>query len=75
MNNKQTLVTLSLLMFTVILFFWIPLVIIWSLNNLFMLDIPFTWKTWLSVYILWALIASSINRENSSNNFTKDFWR
>lgn len=71
---KQTLVTLSLIILILLLFFWVPLIIIWSLNNLFMLNIPFTWKTWLSVYILWGLIASSMNKENS-NNLTKDFWR
>lgn len=74
MNNKQAAITLAMIMFVTLFLFWIPLLIIWSMNSLFMLNIPYTWKTWLSVYVLWAVFSATVNKE-SSDKLAKDFWR
>lgn len=42
-----------------------PLAVIWALNTLFSLNIPFTFWTWLAVVILAALIPSSTSVSKS----------
>ena len=48
---KVTLVTILALLLTVFVILW-PFAFVWSLNVLFKLSIPFTFKTWLAAYVL-----------------------
>lgn len=42
----------------VLIFLW-PLAVIWALNTLFVLGIPYTFWTWLAVLVLNATISAS----------------
>lgn len=42
----------------VLIFLW-PLAVIWALNTLFALGIPYTFWTWLAVLVLNATISAS----------------
>jgi hypothetical protein len=74
MKNKEVFITFTLFLICATLLFYMPLLIIWALNNLFNLDAPYNWKTWVSVYILFALVNSMISK-NESCVKVKDFWR
>jgi hypothetical protein len=67
-------VTLFFLMLIISYIFIIPIIIIWALNNLFPLDIKYTWETWLSVYILLTII-NVIHKEEHYNESFKKLWR
>jgi hypothetical protein len=67
-------VTLFFLMLIIFYIFIIPVIIIWALNNLFPLDIKYTWETWLSVYILLTII-NVIYKEEHYNESFKKLWR
>ncbi len=49
--NQTGLVVLVLIL-AAIFFVLGPIVVIWSLNTLFTLAIPYTFKTWLAAFIL-----------------------
>lgn len=38
----------------------LPIGVIWSLNTLFALSIPFTFETWLAVFILSAAVKTQV---------------
>lgn len=73
MNNKEALVYFFLVLLGATIIFAAPLVIIWSINNIFSTETPYTWKTWISVYILLTVVNSSL-RNVESNNKLKNFW-
>ena len=43
----------------VLAFIFIPIALIWALNTLFALAIPFTVKTWAAALILGGIVSSS----------------
>jgi hypothetical protein len=58
-NMKDLIMPISIgLLVIALLLFW-PLAVLWSLNTLFGLAIPFTFWTWLSVIILTATFNST----------------
>ena len=73
MNNKEILVTLGLVLLSFFLIFYTPLLVIWALNNLFHLDTPYNWKTWISVFIL-STLAKTIVSKNEETKI-KSFWK
>ena len=38
-----------------------PLAVVWALNNLFGLNIAYTWQTWLSVLILGGVVKTNVS--------------
>ena len=70
-KNFAIFVTLFFLLLLITYIFVIPIIIIWALNNLFPLDIKYTWETWISVYILLTMI-NLINKEPSES--FKKIW-
>jgi len=75
MNNKDALVTLSIALISVTGIFFFPLIIIWSINNLSNSDIQYTWKTWVSVYILIVVFAAIIKDTKKQEAVrTPDLW-
>lgn len=71
-SNKEAFVTLILVCFAFFGIFFIPLLVIWSLNNLFSLDVQYNWKTWLSVYVLLVALNSRSTKQEVK---TREFWR
>lgn len=71
-NNKEAFVSLVLVIICVSIVFYFPLLIIWSLNNLFNLEIPYNWKTWLSTYVLLTIL--NLGRAGGQKE-TKLFWK
>lgn len=55
-GNKEAFVSLVFIIIYAILAFYFPILFIWSLNNLFNLEIPYNWKTWLSTYIFLTIL-------------------
>lgn len=45
-----------------------PFLLIWSLNNLFALNILYTFNNWLSAYILIAILSMSLGSNQSPLN-------
>lgn len=43
-----------------------PILAIWSLNNLFILNIEYTFNNWLSCYILMAILSMIFNNSGVS---------
>lgn len=75
MNNKEALVTFLLVMISASFIFLFPLIFIWSINNLFNLDVGYTWKTWVSTYILLVVFGAIIKDQKKQENLkTTDFW-
>jgi hypothetical protein len=75
MNNKEALVTFFLVIFSVSAVFLFPLVFIWSLNNLFNLGIEYTWKTWISTYVLLVVFGAIIKDQKKEDKIkTTDIW-
>lgn len=70
-SNKEAFVSLVLVIICVSIVFYFPLLFIWSLNNLFNLEIPYNWKTWLSTYILLTIL----NLGKAGQKETKLFWK
>lgn len=75
MNNKDALVTLSVLLLSTTAVFLFPLIIIWSINNLFNLEIQYTWKTWVSVYVLLVVFGVIVKDQKKQETIrTPDLW-
>ena len=75
MNNKEALVTFVMVMISASFIFLFPLIFIWSINNLFNLDVGYTWKTWISTYILLVVFGAIIKDQKKQENLkTTDFW-
>jgi Gpi18-like mannosyltransferase len=75
MNNKDALVTLSIALISVTGIFFFPLLIIWSINNLSNLDVQYTWKTWISVYVLIVVFAAIMKEQKKQETIrTPDLW-
>ena len=75
MNNKEALVTFVMVMISASFIFLFPLIFIWSINNLFNLDVGYTWKTWISTYILLVIFGAIIKDQKKQENLkTTDFW-
>ena len=49
MNNSKLI---AVLLFVILLVMFVPLAVIWALNTLFALAIPYTFWTWLAVLVL-----------------------
>lgn len=64
MNNKDATLVFIFLLVSILLIFQAPIIIIWAMNNLFFMNIPVNWKTWLSVYILWTALSLAARKEN-----------
>lgn len=71
--KKEVFITFFLVLLGVASIFYSPLIIIWSINNLFNLETPYNWKTWVSVVVL-LTTANLIVRDNE-NKKNKPFWR
>ena len=75
MNNKEALVTFVMVMISASFIFLFPLIFIWSINNLFNLDVGYTWKTWISTYILLVVFGTIVKDQKKQENIkTTDFW-
>lgn len=72
MNSKEALVYLFFVLLGATVIFFAPLLVIWSINNIFNTETPYNWKTWISVYILLTIINSSLR--NGESNKVKNFW-
>jgi VanZ family protein len=70
---KNAFVTLVLIFLIFVGIFSIPLLVIWSLNNLFNLEAQYNWKSWVSVYVL-LVILSSLSQSTKQEIKAKEFW-
>lgn len=70
---KNAFVTLVLIFLIFVGIFSIPLLVIWSLNNLFNLEAQYNWKSWVSVYVL-LVILSSLSQNTKQEIKTREFW-
>lgn len=75
MDNKDAIVTFIFVLFCVVVVFYVPLVGIWSINNLFNLDIPYNWKTWASFYILYVYAGALTAKNKDVEPKINKFWR
>lgn len=44
-----------------IIVFFTPFAAIWALNTLFNLNIDYTFKTWISAFVLTAIVSPTVN--------------
>jgi hypothetical protein len=58
-SKEQTLISSGI---DLILSIILPWPIVWSLNILFSLSIPYTWQTYLAVSILYSVLAQKISK-------------
>jgi len=56
---KEFLIALVIVL-VIAFFVFYPIAVIWSLNNLFSLTIPFTFKTWASTLIIVGVFATRV---------------
>jgi hypothetical protein len=59
---------LSLVLLIIVLIIFGPFLLIWSLNTLFGLAIPFTFKTWFASLILGAAVKGGASASSSSKS-------
>lgn len=52
MNTLNTSKLIAVLVFAILLLLFAPLAVIWALNTLFALAIPYTFWTWLAMLVL-----------------------
>jgi hypothetical protein len=64
---KIWIVIVLMFLLTVALIVFGPLATIWSLNTLFMLSIPFTFKTWLAALYLSGIVGGVVERLKRAN--------
>lgn len=69
---KNLVVTICLIVLSLIGLCYVPILTIWSLNNLFDLSIDYNWKTWCSVYILYFLFSCASKQQVKQE---KPFWK
>lgn len=72
-SNKEVLVSFVAIMFAALIIFYFPMVLIWSMNNLFSLEISYNWKTWISVYIILSVFGSMT--KNTEYKQKINFWK
>ena len=59
-KSEMTYFILFVLAVSFVLLF--PYAVIWSINTLFGLVIPYTWQTWLASFVLTSVVSGSIHR-------------
>ena len=61
-SYKDTPAYLIVLLMVVCFVLLFPYAVVWSLNTLFGLMIPYTWQTWLASFVLTSVVSGSIHR-------------
>lgn len=62
---KDSAIAFGILLLTIAIILW-PFVVVWSMNTLFGLSIPFTFRTWLASFVLTLVIGSTPKVSNRS---------
>jgi len=61
-SYKDTSAYLIIFLMVVCFVLLFPYAVVWSLNTLFGLMIPYTWQTWLAAFVLTSVVSGSIHR-------------